>query len=130
MRVNVIFFNPFFLLVLSFGNQFILLVCFGTLISRLLFYILLFYLSKSKNSLFLGILWVLPFSLKGLSMVAMGTLWTRREERLGEQLFFAFFGQFGRKKPKVPLKRCNALSSLLRTPSLLIYTCGPVGIFS
>ena len=93
-------------------------------------YILLFYLSKSKNSLFLGILWVLPFSLKGLSMVAMGTLWTRREERLAEQLFFAFFGQFGRKKPKVPLKRCNALSSLLRTPSLLIYTCGPVGIFS
>ena len=92
-------------------------------------YTLILPIKKQKFS-FSGHFVGLALFSKGFVNGCNGNFVDKKRRRLAEQLFFAFFGQFGRKKPKEPLKRCNALSSLLRTPSLLIYTCGLVGIFS
>ena len=80
------------------------------------------------SSLFLCISWVLLFSMD-LLLVVKEALWARREGRFGEQLLFAFFGQFGRNETGEPLKGSNTLSNLLRTPSLIVCICGLEAMF-
>lgn len=46
----------------------------------------------------------------------MRGLWLRIEERLGEQLFFAYSRKFGRRITEDSLKGCNTQISLLKIP--------------
>lgn len=59
----------------------------------------------------------------------MRALWATREERVGDQLHFAFSRQFKRNAMEKCLKGCNELTNLLGLPYILIHTCDLMGVF-
>ena len=68
---------------------------------------------------------ILPIKKNSLFCEGFSVAWNGSfvDKKRGGKLFFTSFGQFGRNKLEAPLKGCNALSNILRTPLFLIYAC-------